>query len=466
MTSIESIPDEILSSIFEKYIELRLPVWDLIGVSQRWNQVAFSTPQLWNTLVISSPGDTLHEIGTFRDGLGVKNYYVGHKHMCHEEPHLRRCLSRCGDVLLNVEFRGTQASDEENNNLAKCLKILMEPPISERIRTFSLMLYYENVVDIEPECFHLVHLPNLADLTIYGIFPSRWSQDLIRVMSTSTRLHKLRFSFLPKLPDIVWRRLKILSISANPEQLNEIASKISHLKELGPLPFHWPNSKTPKMTFSNLHSISVTANTVHFRRLQLPNLLELNVSDPGGLKFDRNFTLDFTSFPKVSKLNVRGSHPEKWITNIHFPELKSFHLTIPRLNPILTPEVFLSTSLRTFTTLDTLILHGFVEDNMTIYLLDSLPSITALISWSVTSDPLYVSKLVSHLMEFDDERRGFRYGPNLKRIGLSGTSIDGASSSVVSLMQELASVRKVNNTPLQKLEITWKDKIKQDFALV
>ncbi|PVF95727.1 hypothetical protein CPB86DRAFT_827706 [Serendipita vermifera] len=468
MTSMESIPNEILSFIFEKYIELRLSVWNLITVSQRWNLVAFSTPQLWDTLVVLPSSDFMASKRIFYDKSGVKNYYSGNKHLCHEESQLRRCLSRCGEVTLDVEFRCTKASVEDNNKLATCLKILIGTPISGRLRALSLIIRSNDVMSSEPECFHFPQFHRLEKLSIGGKASSKWYQDLVRVVCNTSILHTLTLHPLPELPDNVWRRLRVINFNLSPEVLDRLASKISHVKELnrGVLPADWPSTRTPAMAFPNLRSIKVRANPVKFRRVQFPNLLELDVADPNLSASYQKDALNFTSFPMLSELLVAVILPERWILNVHLPRLKTLRLSIKLTNRPLTPDIIGATSLHTFTTLNHLSLSGFGQYSTTVYILDAVPSRTTFVDCSSISDSSYLFRMVSHLRKFDDENGKFQCLPKLKELRLSGPFVDNANVTVDLLLQDLALSRKINNAALQKLQVTWPNGSKLDFAIV
>ncbi|PVF95734.1 hypothetical protein CPB86DRAFT_787740 [Serendipita vermifera] len=294
---IDGIPVELLQIIFEDCVDWGMSVWSFTQVSRKWKQIAFSTPTLWSDIKIIDANDWTPKERAPEDD-GIEAYYIGKTHICSNVTQLKGCLSRCPGVPLDISiYCRLWAKD-----IVECLKVLIVPSITQRFRSLFFHVSSNAVEKALPECFEQARLPNIESLTMNCLISSTFVTGIFNAMSKPTPPSQIsESSSLFNPTDAPWPRLKRLDFcrGSTPGQFNEIAHGISKVSSIGPIPRMWPDNQTPRVTFSNLISVSVATYPCDFRRLQWPRLEKPEVMDWGSPKFFENSFPEFSSFPAL-----------------------------------------------------------------------------------------------------------------------------------------------------------------------
>jgi hypothetical protein len=444
---IERIPIELLALIFEEYTNMDLSAWDLTKISRKWKRVALSTPTLWSVLVIMQHKDNWFIKHIFLDDDGNKNIYSGNRNICFKEDQLQRCLRLCAGAPLDVLIRCVYDDEKQTNELLKCLKALMVPSNTERIRKLDLNLESQFVTRAWPECFQHARLYNIESLRMHPQMSPRWTEDLFDAM-TKTTSHKHDISST-KLSEEPWVNLRYIDISATAQDFNRIAGRITQVTSIGRPFIKWPNRETPKVTFSNLVELNIRTNPFDFRRLNLPFLKRLVVQDYEARGFDESIVPEPTSLPRLIIFHIMSQYLRQWLSNAFIPNLETMILTSERKISDIDPDIFKSIPLHT------LILRRFSNYEIAASILEALPSVTKLVIWDPSSDSQSLCTLIQRMTEFDDGK--FIYAPNLREMVLYDNvhSISEKIAPFSTLIHDLITVRKEHNSALQT--ISWTD---------
>jgi hypothetical protein len=387
-SSVERVPFEILALIFEEYVGMNFSAWNLTKVCRAWKRAALWTPALWGVLVITQDRDNWFTGQCSIDDDGNKNFNIGKRNVCLKEEQLQRCLRRCAGAPLDVLIRCITDDRELTNELVKCLKALMIPSNTARIIRLELYLPFQSVARAWPECFQDARLHNIETLSMDPRISSRWTEGLFNAMSKTTSpgqddLESISPSTLPEEP---WVNLRNFSISANPQEFNQIARRITQVTTIGHLPFGWPNRETPKVTFSHLVETNISANPFDFRRIHLPFLKKLVVWDGTARVFDEAAVPESCNLPKLIRFHIISQYLRQWFSNISIPNLEVLVLDSKKTQLNINPDVFKSTSLLTFTKTQELFLREFPNYKIAASILEALPNVTRLVIFDLESD--------------------------------------------------------------------------------
>jgi hypothetical protein len=453
----ERIPIEILTLIFEECVIMDMSPWNLTKVCRAWKQVALSTPTLWKVLAIMQRGDKWFVRHCSLDDDGNENFYNGRRSVCSKEEQLQRYLRRCTGAPLDVLIRCVEDDEEQTKELVQCLKVLMVPSVTERIRKLYLYLPSQLVTRAWPECFQHARLHNIERLNIYPRISSRWTEDIFKVMFNTTSLREDQSESTPPstLSQEHLTKLRDIGISASAQELNQIVARITQVEKIGHPPMDWPDGETPKVTFSNLVELDIRTNPFDFRRIQLPSLQDLVVRDGRIRGFDETAVPDATSLPNLIRFQVNSQFPRQWLSNISIPNLDILAFDFERKRVLIVPELFHNTSLSTFTKTRQLILRHFVDYGSASSILEVLPSVTNLVVSGLRFDRGGLDTLVQRMTEFDQR---FLCAPNLKEIAIYNDSrgISEEATPFSTLIRDLISLRRQHNCALQA--ITWIDR--------
>ncbi|PVF95733.1 hypothetical protein CPB86DRAFT_562672 [Serendipita vermifera] len=448
---IERLPVELLGVIFQSYVDLNLSVWNLTDVCRTWNQVAFSIPTLWNHLLILPAKKVFTDVSSPYNR-GDECYFRGRQHICFNDNHLYRCLARCATAPLDIQIELSAEPEEMIASFVRCLKALMVPSITVRMKELSIYWTSGQVMDAFPECFEHARLQNLESLKTDSPLPPRWANDLFSAMSKPTsRLEATNSSSPSNLFEEPWMNLKLLDINSSPQEFNNIAHKIRYVTKITSIPQDWPNRQTPRLTFLNLTVLRISTNPFHFRRIQWPRVQELTVWGKAD-EPEENSIPEFASFPKLVELRVISEHFELWLSNLSAPNLETLYLNPKSQNLIVWPDFFKSTSVHTFTKIHTLSLSNLYESNVGVVILESLPGIKKLVIQGPNSDPQGPCSLVRHLTQFNGQ---FIYGPNLEELNLVDYSISTREENNIykPLIKEFISERERYDAALKKVKL-------------
>jgi hypothetical protein len=280
--TIDMLPVEILGQIFRECIKMRSSIWDLVNVSERWKMVAFTTHDLWTTIRIAQRLRPLAHTFKFRDDSGFNSYYYASGKLFFDDKGLQKCLSRCGEALLDlqIEFSDYSSSKGDKETIVRCLKGLMDPSVSQRIKSLTLWISMSGLGKLWPECFSSTPFHSLETLNLRAELPLQWRDNLSDSISkTTTRLRTLSVHPLFSLSNRIWLGLRSLHLFSNSEELNRITPQVLQLDVLTDLPIDWPNKDTPNVRFPNLRVINISSDPFTFLRVQFPALEKLEIRD-------------------------------------------------------------------------------------------------------------------------------------------------------------------------------------------
>ncbi|PVF92108.1 hypothetical protein CPB86DRAFT_830208 [Serendipita vermifera] len=337
---IDSIPDTILCLIFQHYVRMGRPVWDIIPVCKYWEQVALETCSLWSSILVQNRtlGDesiveVIHN--------GDTEYYdreTGSKHICFEQSHLSKALSRAGGCFLDIEIRFRPSSLQEEFSLDFALDMLTNSAVCSRIESLGLTIFMTGFAGIQLDHFRNAYLPNLRQLKISSL-PPEWLRNLLQSISATTKdLEVLEcFSDEPLdqyLSDRILNRIHFLNLGGLevPRQLDALVPKLNNVEEVACIPRNWPSDTTPQGAALHVRKVSVYCDPYHMRRLQWPNLEMLYVweqgnSDAGTGSQTVNSEifaqkLTYISFPMLKSFGMTTHAPLPWLSNVTAPRLE------------------------------------------------------------------------------------------------------------------------------------------------
>ncbi|PVF95747.1 hypothetical protein CPB86DRAFT_875483 [Serendipita vermifera] len=454
IAGINKTPSEVLSLIFQEYIENDNSVWDLVGVCRHWRHLAFATPHLWRFIKITSLqlDADLHVV-----------FQTGRRHVCYQQTQLMKIMDRCGSVLLDIVVEWHLFWENQFEEIIKCLNLLTAPSTMNRVGSLAINVESQKLMDALPDCFLLTSFQRLECLTIGKHVSPRWHENLYYAISkTSTRLHTFKSHYSAdsiSLPKHVWQRIKALQVGSpfEVDTMEEVVGKFSHVEELTCLSYYWPDSESSSVTFPNLLNASFLCLPSTIRFLGLPAIQNLRVSEHiWGPSEPLTTILDPVEFPELKSMEITSLQPDRWLTNVSVPKLESLRLVVP--NESISPVTLRRTSLETFSVLRSLHITTKADEPFVVGILELLPSVT-----SVTYVPSlwlsgYGRSLIPCLTEF---KEGFTCSPNLKELTL-GKLREGriftTKKELVPMIKRLVKTRAKHNAPLVKLEVLWRKK--------
>ncbi|PVF95744.1 hypothetical protein CPB86DRAFT_563116 [Serendipita vermifera] len=342
VASVRKIPNEVLSLIFQNYVDMDFSVWDLVDVCEQWKHVAFALPHLWSTIRITRISDHRED----------KRYHYRRSHLCDDPSRLKTILDRCGSVSLDVTIECYGDQDYVGGILA-CLKILNNSNVISRVKSLEINMGSPKVMEAWPECFLFASFTRLERIKLGSYISPSWYENIIRAISaTSKRLQDFRSNYPgPSIafPDHIWYSIKALELhyTIPPNCMDEVATKCSRLEELICNAYHWPNLNSPRINFPNLSNASFSCSAPSLRLLHLPVIQNLCISEYfRDRSIPSNPALDFMAFPELKKLSIRSSNLEQWFTNVSMDTLEDLKLVV--FEGSLSPSILEGTSFGTF----------------------------------------------------------------------------------------------------------------------
>ncbi|PVF95722.1 hypothetical protein CPB86DRAFT_562477 [Serendipita vermifera] len=461
IAGIAKTPNEILSLIFREYIEMDYSVWDLVLVSEQWKQVAFATPHLWSAVTIRDNSIYFRE-QEFKHNRTV-NRYSGRRHVCSEPTQLNTILDRCGTVFLDVSIKCATWRHNNMEDMIACLNVINSPDISRRISSLELDGYSSGLMDSLPECFMALPLPNLQHLALTSQLSDKWRSNLFHSISDSAirlqTLHTGTKLVTTEISDRIWLGIKSLQLcsSFSTADFDKFVDKVTQLEELSNLPYSWPSSATPRSTFPNLMKIKLACSPQSSRRLYLPALQDLHVSDTRSYEHQLDCPSDLAAYPSLTSMSIESYRPDQCLAGISASELATLDLTIRSSQRTSASIDFRNTSIETFAALRTLKLASEAADSVTIAVLEGLIHLTSVTISNLSRDQSFGLALLPRLAEYDGN---FSCTPNLKEL-LLGTPDRGRVHTrrgpLAPLIKRLITSRKKNNAPLATLGVFWRD---------
>ncbi|PVF92886.1 hypothetical protein CPB86DRAFT_790690 [Serendipita vermifera] len=428
---IASIPDEILSLVFQHYVEMGLSVWDLIPVSRRWERVAFSTRSLWSSISIRNhylEADLIELV--YHNETEYYDRLEESWHVCLEQSHFSKAMARAGECLLSIELLFNITSQEELLLLESAMDMLMNPKNSVRIKFLKLSIDTATVAQMRPHYFRDTPLQNLHRLQILKL-PQEWLQNLLQSICASTRALKvIECSFeddpledlINCLSDRVVNQLQYIEVPSDtsPEQLDALIPRFTNVEEIHHLPGDWPTNATPLGKLNHLRVAYLSCVLPNFRRLQWPSLEELIIYEQDHSAAEEDFRMvDFGDtegklkhllFPELISFTILSYRPLHWLFNITAPRLSELSINWEYPCDTGVPR---DLNLCALTTVQDLSLN--IRDNETIvWLLASTPNVTSLVI-TPTEDERFGIAFLTSLRAAQD---GFPLCPKLRHLRL------------------------------------------------
>jgi hypothetical protein len=418
---IAMLPNEILSLIFQYYVGMKLPVWHLVQVSRKWEDIAFSTPSLWSSILVLNNRLANSRVEEFMHGSEPEYYYEpeGSRQACFEPSHISKAISRSGACLLDIDIRLDVMSSQEAAFLDFTLDMLMKPSISARIECLELYIELSSCITMKPQYFFHMPLPNLRRVFISEI-PKEWYQHLLQSIAASANNLEMVRCLLDdldnSLPDHIWEKLIYIQLEndISSEKMDELVSKLIRTENFAPLPMNWPSSITPQATFPRLRRASLSCTPFYLGNIQWPSLERLAITDfaqPAGLG-DNDATLKQSPFPMLRTFEVATYRPLVWLSNIIAPNLTELRI-IWEPNP--QSNVPTHVPARNLPGIKTLHLDTGFPDEVTVPLLEIIPNVVSVAIVSTSGSGLFGVGLLKSLMRL--EKGSYMY-PNLQYLRL------------------------------------------------
>jgi F-box-like len=334
--AIQSLPTEILSEVFCKYVALDDSPWRLTLVCRRWHHAALSTPGLWTRLVIVDKerfGDTRWVV------LGTCRYSRGRATVCHDAAEVRYAFRLAGVLPLHIAV-DCDHRDGEGDNLETLMGEVFCSALTSRIVALNLNIhpYISFATEYFPSNNGQFGLfPNLEILEI-NLQPRFWLEPLVNAILTSSA-SSLRYLQLPR------------TVPEN--KINDIIAVPTHLERLDTCSAVWPLKTTPTTRLSHLKQLRIKCSSHCLGRLGLPQVQGLVVHDVS-IFISHPDDLSRPELPELVDLRVT-TRSTKWIEGIVAPKLRvlCIRTTEGGLNPpfnLLSPNAFPSVEVFTFET--------------------------------------------------------------------------------------------------------------------
>ncbi|PVF92117.1 hypothetical protein CPB86DRAFT_791488, partial [Serendipita vermifera] len=362
-----------------------------VQVSIKWETLVFRTPSLWSSLLIVNYNHGKGYIGTFIYNDRPEYYCETLKstHVCFEQDHLSKAMSRTGACLLDIKIRFRPYSPLDESLLSYALDILAKPINSKGINSLELHIHPTMLAFMRPSCFHLISLQNLCRIVLTAI-PPGWRQNLIQSISTSTRnLEIIRCSpeDLKSLPDPILNETKLITLQGDmtSEQMDNLVSNLTNLREMTPLPMNWPSQRTPQVTLPHLRRASIFCEPPNLRLIRWPSLERLEVHEPGHSMAGNGsqvtpfgetvLNLEAISLPALESLDIQSHRPLYWLSNVITPRLTELRITWDNLPEVMT---LIYPIFNRFDSIRSLSLDTAQEDEATISLLSLMPNVVSI----------------------------------------------------------------------------------------
>ncbi|PVF97887.1 hypothetical protein CPB86DRAFT_873808 [Serendipita vermifera] len=456
ISPIGKLPNEILSLIFQFYVEMNQSVYGLIQVSERWKQIALSTVSLWSRILILSGRYSRTAYTKFVDGTH-KRYYSDSKHVCFNGGDLIKASSRAGvcPLEISIVYVGyDEFTDEITRTLVSSIVTLMDDSILKRIRHLHVSISHSFPTGRLPEAFQHISLPNLTSLVISNM-PRSWFCRLLQSISKTTK-HLRHFTcahhdFSSRLSDRIWSGLESYGFhgTADISEVDSLIDKISNVKEVKGFPTPWPSPQTPNGTFLELQKTTLNTDPRSIRSISWPKLKHLEVND---IRFSNNAPQVFAEYPMLQSLRLVTYRPHEWLSDISMPELTTLHLSLNSSNHYTSNLIGMPLSI--CPRVKELKLYTQWSDTMTITLLEALPNVVM-----VAIIPLekHVQCGLELLLRLNDYSDGLILCPQLENLTLGqiACGINGPKALLEPLIQRTIENRMLQGSSLQKIEVLW-----------
>jgi hypothetical protein len=302
-----------------------------------------TTPSLWVHLSLCSAEHqmAMHESEFESLSMDGSNWYSSPgRVVCHDTSELNTIVSRAGSLPLDIHL------SYRSDNTPVIHSVLGDTSIARRIASLEIDGYSPPEID----SFHEVagvtigSFPLLHTLTICSI-AEELQHEILESLSRSSphfRYLKTHRSIASCLDFSFWPKLRSLNLSrgSTEEVFNNLVPHLGELEILGGCPPDWPNSSTPEVTFAKLTTLEVFCLPEYLRRLRLPALLNLVISEVySDAQIEPNGE-PLISLPVLEILDVDIRTTLSWLAILSAPCLRIFILRQTGLSPDVEASLF------------------------------------------------------------------------------------------------------------------------------
>ncbi|PVF92885.1 hypothetical protein CPB86DRAFT_145772 [Serendipita vermifera] len=444
---IDTLPNEIVALIFQEYVDSGEYLEDLLGISNRWDQIALHTPCLWTKILIENlhsrnycpaplPGERIFRLGAL---------------VCFRAEDVKVALSRSGTCPLDIVIFYTTGYGSLDTDFITAVSSLMQSPRSDDIRSLLVDIDDDNLPSNCPDMFSHVSLRSLFLLDL-GFIPYDWSKSLMNSIAETTQGLQVLEHFdehpLISLADHVCQGVTSISFPEwlSPEHIDQTINKFSRVQQLKFVPSGWPSERTPPVVLHYVQDITLKTNIVHLRRLGWPRLKSLEIME---LYESSSSSLPFVDLPLLETLKLITCRPHEWLSNVSMPALTSLEVDIPTAH--ISISSFQTTPLGTFPTVQSIRLATAACDTAAIILLQAFPKVLSVSLLPSEYDPhhdRFGLELIPRLKDYDNE---FLLCPKLRDLEL-GRDQDGVSRRK---KKQLVATRAAHGSRLHKMDVFW-----------
>ncbi|KAG8818744.1 hypothetical protein FRC19_010350 [Serendipita sp. 401] len=332
---VNSIPDEILSLIFETYVLDGESPRLLQAVSHRWRSVSLSTPRLWARIGIYSRRE-YQRYNKADKPLMSRRYWGGSFEPCFTAEHVEKTARMAGSLDLSVVISsiGVEA-DLGSHHPPRILRVILGPQYSSRIVNLHI-----DSSSFKPIWWKASNdwIGNFAKLqSLHSNSGSESERSLDSLIAARSTIRNLTFCgnghtvFL----DTTLSGIRSLEIDylMDEEDFNEILPKLLQIEYIKRAPWLWPSQNTPSLILPTLKEIKLTCDGAWLHLLTMPKLKMLYISQEKSRRGDtpndtqaRRKSIKGPIFPNLEYLDVEANSPS-FLSNYQLPSLRRFRLS-------------------------------------------------------------------------------------------------------------------------------------------
>ncbi|KAG8754023.1 hypothetical protein FRC14_005449 [Serendipita sp. 396] len=330
---VQSIPDEILSLIFEAYVSGDQDPRILQVICHRWRRVSLSTPLLWTRIEIFSPADNPRPTWPYVSPMSRTNWGTSFQ-PCSTIEQVDNVASMAGSLDLHIKISSVETrNDFGEHNASKILEAVLGPQYSGRIVDLSIYLSAFNQAWVHGADKWLGKFPKLRSLRSRD--PSHAPLEaLIAARSTIRDISFPITSSIGSFPDTTWAGLRSLSITLWGHQrvFHQLLPKLSRIENIKVAPPSWPNSDTPSFILPSLREISLKCDPIWLQALTMPKLKTLHIAQRKTRQSStrntqgRDRSNKDRNLPGLEYLDVTSNGPS-FLSRFLLPDLRTFRLS-------------------------------------------------------------------------------------------------------------------------------------------
>ncbi|KAG8774285.1 hypothetical protein FRC15_001439 [Serendipita sp. 397] len=473
---IESIPLELLATIFQSYVDLNCNPFNLALICHKWRSTALQTRALWRHILVV---DTVARLGQpiingSIPGVNGDFNMIKKWHICATREQLDNAIARAGSVALDVAVRFTQAitgdsSSMNSDAIQMLLSVFGDQGIIARAAKLTITRL-PNMPDSYPAWTKLCVPPYLILKTLTCTsMGDKWVPFMGQILSSSPRLASVEIP--PSLQDMlkgsqIWGNMKCFysieeQISrtsiARGTLIDIILPRCRSIEETVLSSTPWPNVKTTMVSYFKLSYAVLRCELQFMAQLRAPLLTFLSLYELPRSDGQRSDSVQL-DMPSLETLSVDTANPS-WIYRSKLPRLVSLTMKLTRPDIYLSTYFFIPNGLPTVLNVE---IEYLERDLAIISALRSVPNAQTVkiipisaISRKVTLGHPTNQTLVRHL--YAPEPLILVPRGRSIQLGNAQTKFRGSKEALEPLLKALVETRKARGTPLKSVIAHWAD---------